>query len=181
MIALRCTRKVLTRLRLLARHPEPAAATNALGHWYVNLLRFGRHEVVMATSERSLLTAILPGGPGLRERLLPELDDTTYRLLLAIDTRPGWARREVDLMLPAVWANTTSRSILSSMNDFAQALDWYLADGLPAMEIMLRFADTPKTALGTRKSEYGRPAEVALSLLRAHAEERDSAIGDASV
>jgi hypothetical protein len=171
MIALQCTRKVLTRLRLVARHPEPGAPTNALGHWYVNLLRFGRQEVVMATSDRSLLTVILPGGPGLRERLLPELCETTYRLLLAIDAGPELSRREVEAMSPAVWANTTNRSTLSSMNDFALALDWYLADGLPAMEIMLRFADTPKSALGARKSDYGRPAATSLTLLRMRAEE----------
>ena len=103
---------------------------------------------------------------------MPELWETTYRLLLAIDAGPGLARREVEAMSPAVWANTANRSILSSMNDFALALGWYLADGLPAMEIMLRFADTPKSALGSAKSDYGRPASTSLTLLRTRTEER---------
>lgn len=120
----------------------------------------------MATSERSLLTVVLPGERGLRERLLPELCDATYRLLLAIDAGPERAKREIEAMQPAVWANTTSRRVLGSMNDFAFALELYLADGLSAIEIMLRFAETPKTALGVRKSDYGRPAATALTLLR---------------
>ena len=68
-------------------------------------------------------------------------------------------------MRPAVWANTSSKRVLGSMNDFAFALDYYLEDGLTPEEIMLRFADTPKSALGVGKRDYDRPAATALALL----------------
>ena len=68
-------------------------------------------------------------------------------------------------MRPAAWANTSSKRVLGSMNDFAFALDYYLEDGLSPEEIMLRFADTPKSAIGVAKRDYGRPAATALALL----------------
>jgi hypothetical protein len=53
MITLRCTRKILDRLRIPAVAKGLDAPTNALGDRYVNLLRAGREQVVVATSERS--------------------------------------------------------------------------------------------------------------------------------
>lgn len=53
MITLRCTRKILDRLGIPADAKGFNAPTNALGDRYVNLLRAGREQVVVATSERS--------------------------------------------------------------------------------------------------------------------------------
>ncbi len=52
MITLCCTQKVRKRLNLAATPPGSSPPTTALGDWYVNLVRFGRQQVVMATSER---------------------------------------------------------------------------------------------------------------------------------
>jgi hypothetical protein len=61
MLVRRCTRTIRARLRLPDDLPEPERATGILGDWYVALVRFGRAQSVLATSERSLLTAgLLP-------------------------------------------------------------------------------------------------------------------------
>jgi hypothetical protein len=60
VIALRCTRSVRQRLHLSDALPEPAAPSAALDDWYVHLARFGHTELALASSERSLLTELLP-------------------------------------------------------------------------------------------------------------------------
>jgi len=166
VITLRCTQKVLRRLGLGGRLPESAPPTNALGDWYVNLLHFRRQQVVMASSERSLLTVLLPARD-LRASLVPNLCDMTYMLLLEIGVDAERAVREVEAMQPAAFARTAGRSVLASMIDFAFAVEWHMHDGFPPMEIMLRLADTPKAAIREGSTHYGRPAAVARALLEA--------------
>ncbi len=164
MITLRCTQKVLRRLGITGSMPEPAAPTNALGDWYVNLLHVGHKQMVMATSERSLLTVLLPARD-LRESLVPNLCDVTYMLLLEIGVDKERAAREVEAMQPADFARTDSRSVLGSMNDFAVAVGWHMQDRLRPMEIMLRLAETPMSAIREGGRDFGWPAAAARALL----------------
>jgi hypothetical protein len=164
MITLCCTQKVLRRLRIAEPEAIAMPPTNALGNWYVNLIYVGRTQMVMATSERSLLTVLLPSA-GLRNALVANLVDTTCRLLQEIGIDSDCATREVEAMQPALIARTESRSVLASMNDFSLSLDWYWHDGLGPMEIMLRFAATPKSALMSEGSPTGNPAEITRALL----------------
>ena len=60
MIAIRCTRKLLDRIGPMAVEDDPPPPSNALGDWYANLLYSGRDQLVMATSEKSFLTVLLP-------------------------------------------------------------------------------------------------------------------------
>jgi hypothetical protein len=166
MITLRCTQKVLRRLGISGSLPEPGAPTNALGDWYVNLLHFGRKQLVMATSERSLLTVLLPARE-LRESLVPNLCDVTYMLLLEIGVDKERAAREAEAMQPAAFGRTASRRVLGSMNDFAVAVGWHIQDRLRPMEIMLRLAGTPMSAIREGGRDYGRPAAAARELLGA--------------
>ena len=166
MITLCCTQKLLRRLRIAKPKAVSMPPTNALGNWYANLIYIGRVQMVMATSERSLLTVLLPGAD-LRKFLVAHLGDMTHLLLQEIGIDPHFAAREIDAMQPALIARTDSRSVLASMNDFALALDWYLRDGLAPMEIMLRFAETPKSVLMSEGRPYGNPADVTRALLGA--------------
>lgn len=140
--------------------------TNVLGNWYVNLIYIGRAQMVIATSERSLLTVLLPSSD-LRNSLVMNLVDTTYLLLQEIGIDADSAAREAGAMQPARIARTESRSVLASMNDFSLALDWYWHDGLEPMDIMRRFAATPKSALKSQGGPIGNPAEVTRALLGA--------------
>jgi hypothetical protein len=62
----------LERLHLPKDLPEPLPSTCALADWYVHLVRFGRSEFAVGTSERSLLTVLL-AARGLRTGLAPNL------------------------------------------------------------------------------------------------------------
>lgn len=60
MITLCCTQKVRRRLALPPALSVPQEPTTRLGNWHDNLDHIGRQQVVLATSERSLLTVVLP-------------------------------------------------------------------------------------------------------------------------
>ena len=94
MITLYCTQKVRKRLKLAATPTGSSPPTTALGDWYVNLVRFGRQQVVMATSERSLLTVLLPARD-LRQSLVPNLQSAVQQLLTVLGIPPEAVSREL--------------------------------------------------------------------------------------
>jgi hypothetical protein len=65
MFSLRCTRKLLGKLKVKP-DPSPPAPTTRLGDWYANALNVGDHRLVLCTSERTLLPVLVPiAGPDL--------------------------------------------------------------------------------------------------------------------
>src|SRR5438445_13791914 len=94
VVTLRCTQVVRERLHLPKDLPEPPPSTCALGDWYVHLVRFGRREFAVATSERSLLTVLL-AARGLRTGLAPSLRAAVGSLLLALGVARELVPREI--------------------------------------------------------------------------------------
>ena len=166
MITLRCTLKVRKRLRLAATPSDSSPPTTALGDWYVNLVHFGRQQVVMATSERSLLTVLLPARE-LRQSLVPNLQSAAEQLLIALGIPPDTVNREIAAMQPTAFASAVNRRVLGSMNDFAWQLGAYLDRTNDALELAQYLCDTPMSAVGSRY-RLGIPADVARELLSAH-------------
>lgn len=166
MITLCCTQKVRRRLKLAATSPDRLPPTTALGDWYVNLVRFGRQQVVMATSERSLLTVLLPARD-LRQSLVPNLQRAVQELLTLLGVPRDTIDREIAAMQPAAFASAVNRRVLGSMNEFAWQAGAYLDRTGDALELARQLSDTPMSAVGS-KSRLGIPADVARELLAAH-------------
>lgn len=166
MITLRCTQKVRKRLRLAETTSDAPPPTTALGDWYVNLVRFGRQQVVMATSERSLLTVLLPARD-LRQRLVPNLQSAVQDLLILLGLPSETVSREIGAMQTAAFGSAVNRRVLGSMNDFAWQLGAYLERTGDSLELARRLSETPMSAVGS-KSRLGVPADVAAELLAAH-------------
>jgi hypothetical protein len=166
VITLRCTQKVRKRLRLTEITSDSPPPTTALGDWYVNLVRFGRQQVVMATSERSLLTVLLPARD-LRQNLVPNLQRAVQELLTVLGISPEAVSREISAMQPIAFASAVNRRVLGSMNEFAWQLGAYLDRTGDALELARILSDTPMSAVGS-KSRLGIPADVARELLAAH-------------
>lgn len=164
MITLCCTQKLLRRLRMAKPQAEVVPPTNALGNWYANLIHVGRVQMVMATSERSLLTVLLPAVE-LRKSLMPNLCDTVHLLLRELGVDPLRAATEVEPMREVRIGRTESRSVLGSMNDLARMLDWDVRDGRPPMEIMLRLAGIPMTGVVLKDGSHGFPEDATRMLL----------------
>jgi hypothetical protein len=163
MITLCCTQKLLRRLRIARPEASSAVPTNALGNWYANLIHVGRVQMVMATSERTLLTVLLPA-VDLRNSLLPNLCAAVYLLLQQLGVDPARAATEVEAMRDVRIGRTESRSVLGSMNDLLRMLDWDVRDGRPPMEIMLRLAETPMTGVMVKEGSHGFPDDATRKL-----------------
>jgi hypothetical protein len=166
VITLCCTQKVRKRLKLAATPPGSSPPTTALGDWYVNLVRFGRQQVVMATSERSLLTVLLPARD-LRQSLVPNLQWAVQQLLTVLGVPPVTVSREIAEMQPAAFASAVNRRVLGSMNEFAWQAGAYLDRTDDALELARQLSETPMSAVGS-KSRLGIPVDVARELLAAH-------------
>lgn len=164
MVTLRCTLRVRDRLRLPQTVPEPPPSTGRLGDWYVHLVRFGRPEFAIATNERSLLTVLLPAR-ALRTTLAPNLRAALGPLLESLGVAREAVAREIVAMEPVVFGRATNRRVLGSMNDLAFQASVHLARGDDLFSISRRLADTPMSAIGPKRGDYGYPREVARELL----------------
>ena len=125
MFTLRCTQRLLRRLRVpgeVADRPP----TTGLGDWYANLLRIGSRQLILATSERSLLTVYVTAKEPaqLPERLRLAVADLLEQLgmpahLIAV---------EIAAMADVSIGRTQDRRVLGTMNDLAFQARWRLQD-----------------------------------------------------
>ena len=127
MYALRCTERLRKRVAVpFAAEPIPSSTT-ILGDWFVGLQSFGRRQLVLAISARTLLPVLLPAR---NVRDLPTtLPDAVARVLLRLGVPDAAVASECAEMTEAVVSKTNDRRILGSMNDFARMLDGWLRPG----------------------------------------------------
>jgi hypothetical protein len=106
MVVLRCTRKLLGRLKR-TEVPAGVAATTRLGDWYGNILHIARRQHLLFISERSRLPVVIP----IREakRLETIFPDAVCAVLAASASTTNASRRRP----------TMNRSLLGTLNDFA--------------------------------------------------------------
>jgi hypothetical protein len=163
VLTLRCTQVVRKRLGLAASLPEPGVPGTLLGAWYLHLIRLGPQQVVMATSERSLLTVLLPASE-LRRTIVSNLRLAVRDLLIALEIPLDTVQREIALMDPVAFGNAVNRRVIGSINDFAYQLDAYVGDTSDPLELALKLCETPMSAIGSQ-SGYGIPKDIARELL----------------
>lgn len=164
-----CTRVVQRRLGITPPWSKGVEPTTALGHWYVHLARLGSEQVVLATSERSLLTVVLPAR-ALRGNLHDNLRRAVGALLVRLDVPDAVVRREIGEMAEFGYGPATNRRVIGSLNQLVLQLEVNAQRTRDALELAMELSDTPMSAVG-RKSFYGIPREVARELLMAGAGE----------
>ncbi len=120
MVVLRCTRKLLRRLRKTPVEDVPRSTT-LLGDWYANVLWVYRKPLILAVNARTLLPVLIPArDPGsLANRLAAELGE----MLKALGVQFQQVEEEQRQMAEIVFAQAISRQILGTMNDFDRMLD----------------------------------------------------------
>ena len=163
MVSLCCTRVIRDRLRLSGSLPLPERPTASLGNWYVHLGRFGHRQIVLATSERSLLTVLLPARK-LRQSMQSSFHEAVAELLTALQVPQEVVTRELQALHPISFAAASNRKVIGSMNEFVWQLGSYLNRTNDPLELSLKLSETPMSAVGS-KSSYGYPREVAQQLL----------------
>lgn len=164
MLSLCCTKVVRDRLHLTGSLPAPVHPSTKLGNWYVHLAWFGHQQIVLATSERSLLTVLLPSR-NLRATIAASFQAALAEFLPALQVPAQIVRRELAEIQPISFAAASNRRVIGSMNEFVWQLGSYLTRTTDSLELSLQLSQTPMSAVGS-KSSYGFPDVVARELLR---------------
>ncbi|MBN8488383.1 MAG: hypothetical protein J0M20_11760 [Burkholderiales bacterium] len=162
MFVLRCTQKLLSRLRV-APDLATAPSDNVLGAWYANLVRAGRVQVVLAVSERSLLPVVVAARDGrtLVQRLIAAVDP----MLQAVGVPADDAAAECRAMQTWTLGKTENRRVIGSLNDLAYQLEGALPywPERTLMDHSLWLAQTPLKFI-----DYGSPDRATLAAFAAH-------------
>jgi hypothetical protein len=116
MLVLRCTQKLLARLKQAENLPA-VESTTRLGDWYGNILRLGRRQHLLFISERSRLPVAIPIREG--KRLAEVFPDAVCNVLDLVGVRAADIADERSRMSEIAFGRTRSRSLLGTLNDFA--------------------------------------------------------------
>ena len=143
MVVLRCTQKLLVRLKQVGDLPL-VESTTRLGDWYGNILRIGRRQHLLFISERSRLPVILPIGEA--KRLGTVFPDAVSERLAIV----GIAGRDISdervRMSEITFGRTRNRSLLGTLNDYAfmaRSVDARRAEPESPEELMRFLSQTP--------------------------------------
>jgi len=161
MVVLRCTEKLLERLKQADDLP-PVESTTRLGDWYGNILRIGHRQMLLFISERSRLPVIL----SIRDakRLPTVFPDAVCEMLATVGVPAADIAAERLRMLDLAFGRTRNRSLLGTMNDFgfmANFADGKRTEPEPPQELMRFLARTPILPL-----DGARPIDLTLALFR---------------
>ena len=144
MITLCCSLRVRKRLALPDKLPPSKPTTSVLGNWYVSLQHFGKLQMILATSEASLLSVVFPARH-LRLTLERNLQAGLGGVLLALGVSPELVSREQREMEEVAYATTTNRSVIGSMNELGMFLG--LERTADLLSLALRLSHIPMSAL----------------------------------
>lgn len=149
MLSLCCTKVIRDRICLAAQLPSPVQPSTRLGNWYVHLARFGHQQIVSATSERSLLTVLLPARQ-LRESIEIRFQAAVVEILDALELPTKIVNRELAAVQPISFATASNRRVIGSMNEFARQIESDLTRIRDPLHLSLRLAEMPMSAVDPR-------------------------------
>ena len=143
MVVLRCTQKLLVRLKHAGVLPA-AESTTRLGDWYGNVLRIGRRQHLLFISERSRLPVVLPITES--KRLGTVFPDAVCERLAIVGVTAEDIAVERARMSEIAFGRTRNRSLLGTLNDFAfmaQSVNARRAEPESPEELMRFLSQTP--------------------------------------
>ena len=133
MATLRCTKKLLDKLGLSVKAlPQAHASANApgqnnvLGDWYATYLPARPKHLILAVNEKSRLAVLFPSAP--LKTLAPRFLAAVRQRLTALALTSEVIEAELAAMEPLAFGSTQSRSVLATMNQFVQSIDYYAED-----------------------------------------------------
>lgn len=171
MLILRCTAKLLSRLKVPVATAPPSSTTR-LGDWYATILIWRPAHRVLLVNELTRLAVVLPA----RElsTLAQRIPDAVARVLLDIGVEPGVVEEERRAMAEISFAKTASRSVLGTMNEHVFFLE-HLRESEPNLTDNALSMWLGKTLVTIPPLGYEIPAEMAgKALARSGGEPRRS-------
>lgn len=145
MVTMRCTHILLKYLGV-SELESPAAPTAKLGDWYANLIPTAGGDLIMCASEKTLLTVAIPAQDS--ENLAPLFRLRVGNILAMLGINADAIERELTHYEHIRFSKTASRSVLGSMNDFAQMYQYkaeeFTGEGTLSLSIAeLDISNTP--------------------------------------
>jgi hypothetical protein len=143
MVVLRCTQKLLVRLKQVDDLP-PVESSTRLGDWYGNIVRIGRRQHLLFISERSRLPVVLPITES--KRLNTVFPDAVCERLAVVGITAEDIADERARMSEIAFGATRNRSLLGTLNDYAfmaQSVDARQTEPESPEELMQFLSQTP--------------------------------------
>ena len=112
MVVLRCTQKLLARLKQAENLPA-VESTTGLGDWYGNILQLGRRQHLLFISERSRLPVVIPIREG--KRLAEVFPDAVCNVLDLVGVAAEDIADERSRMSEIAFGRTRNRSLLGTL------------------------------------------------------------------
>jgi len=162
MNTLRCTKKLRKYLEIVpVENPQPPTA--GLGDWYANLIPTFAGDLIMFLSEKSLLTVAIPVWES--HRLVPLFRIRVANLLWMIGIPQKIIAREIGHLDQVQFGKTASRSILTSMNDFAWHYQIIAEESVSKARLSLSKVEHQLSQMPCGRLDYQFPTDVAKELL----------------
>ena len=142
MVNLRCTGKLQKRSRVKLK-AEQATSSGKLGDWTCHLVYLGQTQTILCVNHTTRLPIFLTAANG---KQFPDRLQHALRIILTHFAVPQSAiYRECSELDTVILAKTNDRSVLGSLNDFAQMADYYdvAADEHQLLQLSLHLAQTP--------------------------------------
>jgi len=146
MSTLRCSQKLLKRLRLEPRTlPEPPPADNPLGEWCADIDFIDRAPFVLLMNAATGLVLLVSGKAADLKLLHVQAADQLGWLLRHCGLSGPLAEAELDaLRQPFAFARNSNRSLVASMNLLKHEVWLHFAhDGMNLHEVAARLLDRP--------------------------------------
>ncbi|WP_426662330.1 DUF6933 domain-containing protein [Rhodanobacter aciditrophus] len=165
MTVVRCSQKLLKRLRLPSASPEPPPADNPLGEWCADIDFIDRQPFALLMNAATGVVLVLPARVADLKRLHEMAAKQLRFLFAACDIGGAFAEAELDAWrLPPAFARNTNRSLVASMNQRKyEAWAQFAWNHLTAFEVAQRMLETPFS-----RKDLGRDYHYATDLLRRH-------------
>lgn len=163
MTVVRCSQKLLKRLRLPPAPVEPAPADNPLGEWCADIDFIDRQPFVLLMNAATGAVLVLPGRAADLKRLHEMAMEQLRFLFAACGIGGALVEAELDAWrLPPAFARNGNRSLVASMNQRRyEAWSQFAHNRLTAFEVVLRMLETPFS-----RKDLGRDFHFAADLLR---------------
>lgn len=127
MAILRCTKKILTEIKI--KPSENEGLSDEFGSWHCNLLRIDRRKCVLYTHDRTLYSFFVPGLTKPSFMNFSEVfREGLFKNLLDEQLPQDQIERFLDNNRKIEIAKTNNRSVLGSMNDLAFQLTYRVHD-----------------------------------------------------
>lgn len=141
MLVLRCTQKLLKRIG--KPDADPPQSTTVLGDWFAQPLSVGRGRYILLASEHSRLPILMPAKDA--KNLHRNFPDALAEMLFALGIPTEVDEREVEACDDIVIAATNNRSVLGTLNDYTNMLQWVMPQrpNTTLIDMALWLADTP--------------------------------------